>query len=77
MAALHNQLLELTAMLEQLETARATYLPPAPQEWFGAARALYDSAFDGLVNAVDIGIIALRAARDHTGSGLAEMRAHA
>jgi hypothetical protein len=75
LAALESQSRELTIVLGRLETARSTLIPSSATFWQGAARHAYDAAIEGVVRTVDLGIAAVRAARDHTNAAIAGLAA--
>ena len=53
LAALETQHRRLTELLQRLEFARATLVPPPATFWIGAARLAYDSGIDAMAGTVD------------------------
>ena len=74
LAALETQARQLTAVLGRLETSRTTLLSSITS-WHGVARHAYQSAVDALIGTIDMGIAAVRSARDRTESAIGGMAA--
>lgn len=74
LAALETQSRQLTAVLVRLEASRTTLLSSITT-WQGVARHAYQSAVDALIGTVDMGIAAVRSARDRTDSAIGGMAA--
>jgi hypothetical protein len=75
LAALETQHRRLSELLQRLEYARATLVPPPANFWIGAARLAYDSGIDAMAGTVDGAVLAMRSAMQFTASAVAEVSA--
>lgn len=75
LAALETQYRRLAELLQRLDLARATLVPPPATFWIGSARLAYDSAIDAMGGTVDGAVLAMRSATELTASAIAEVSA--
>lgn len=69
-AALETQHRQLTAVLHRLEMARRDLVPARSDIWRGPARRAYDTALETITTSVDVGLAAVRSARENTAAAI-------
>ena len=70
LAALEQQLRELTTVLHRLEAAQRDLVPGPATFWRGMARHSYDRAIDALTTTAELSVLAARDARDYTSAAV-------
>ena len=75
LAALEQQSRQLNYALGRLELARSTCVPSPATFWRGSARHAYDAAISALTTTVELGLTALRSARDQTDWAIMQVHA--